>query len=67
MKDAVAETLRTLGRIDILVNNAGIATIGPRFLSCQSRSCFCYWRVSDNRRRIRSLTETPDSQLRDKS
>lgn len=29
VKHAVAETVKTLGRLDILVNNAGIATIAP--------------------------------------
>jgi 3-oxoacyl-[acyl-carrier protein] reductase len=29
VKNAVAETVKTLGRLDILVNNAGIAVIGP--------------------------------------
>src|SRR3989442_9980090 len=29
VKNAVAETVKTFGRLDILVNNAGIAVIGP--------------------------------------
>jgi len=28
-KNAVSETVKTLGRLDILVNNAGIATMAP--------------------------------------
>ena len=29
VKDAVAQTVRNLGRLDILVNNAGMAIIAP--------------------------------------